>query len=150
MGADQIYHGVDLIEIDRVSHAITRWGALFLQRVFTDQEIADCNGRTSSFAARFAAKEAAAKALGAGLRGVGAGDAAAVGWRDIEVVRAPSGQPFLRLHRRAAERAAALGWRAISVSLSHGRDTAVASVVALGAPLAGSSPSVPSHSDMVE
>ena len=150
MEAGQIYHGVDLVEIDRVANAVTRWGNSFLQRVFTAREIADCNGRSASFAARFAAKEAAAKALGAGLRGVGAGDAETVGWRDIEVVRAPSGQPLLRLHGRAAARSAALGWHAVSVSLSHGRDTAIASVVALGTGTADPPDVRGGDSDMVE
>ena len=94
--------------------------------------MADAGGRATSLAARFAAKEAAGKALGSGLRGLGAG-AGAVALREIEVVRAPGGQPSLRLHGRAAERAAVLGWQAVTVSLSHTRRMAIASVVALSA-----------------
>src|SRR5688500_3873269 len=104
MTAELVYHGIDLVEVERIAHAATRWGDHFLRRVFSEQELLDANGRATSLAARFAAKEAAAKALGAGIRGVGAGDAAGitgVGWHDIEVERLPSGQPRLRLYGRA-------------------------------------------------
>jgi holo-[acyl-carrier protein] synthase len=137
VSGEQVYTGIDIVDIDRIAQAVTRWGNSFLRRVFTDQELVDSNDRFSSLAARFAAKEAAAKALGAGLRGVGANAEAhvvAVGWRDIEVVRAPSGQPSLRLHGRAAARAAALGWISTALSLSHAQNAAVASVVALAGP----------------
>ena len=137
MGQDVLHHGVDIIDIDRIAQAVRRWGNAFLQRVFTSQELVDANGRASSLAARFAAKEATAKALGAGIQGIGAGlsgGVVAVGWRDIEVVRLPTGQPTLHLRGRAAERAAVLGWRSVSLSLSHARDAAIASVVAIAAP----------------
>lgn len=132
-----VYHGVDLVEVDRIAQAVTRWGHRFLERVFTSGELRDAGGRIASLAARFAAKEAAAKALGAGLRGLGAPSGATpvpVGWHEIEVVRLPTGQPSLQLHGRAGERAAALGWHSISISLSHTRANAMASVVALGRP----------------
>jgi holo-[acyl-carrier protein] synthase len=132
-----IYHGVDLVDIDRITHAVTRWGDHFLQRVFTVREIADANGRSASLAVRFAAKEATAKALGIGLRGLGgarAGLPAPAGWLEIEVVRRPSGQPTLHLTGRAAERALELGWRSTALSLSHARHSAIASVVALTEP----------------
>lgn len=131
----RIYTGIDIVEIDRIADAVTRWGDHFLRRVFTPGELVDCGGRVSSLAARFAAKEAAAKALGAGLRGVGMkADASVVaaGWHEIEVARAPTGQPQLLLHGRAAEQARTLGWSSTALSLSHGRDAAVASVVAIG------------------
>ncbi len=137
MSAPQVYTGVDIVDIERIEQAITRWGERFLRRIFTPQERADARGRAASLAARFAAKEAAAKALGTGVRGVGGGAAGAgetIGWHDIEVVRAPTGQPFLRLHRGAAARAAALGWTSTALSLSHARTSAVASVVALAHP----------------
>ena len=137
MGQDVLHHGVDIVDIDRIAQAVTRWGNAFLQRVFTSQELVDANGRASSLAARFAAKEATAKALGAGIQGIGAGPSGgvvAVGWHDIEVVRLPTGQPVLRLQGRAAKRAAVLGWRSVSLSLSHARNTAIASVVAIAAP----------------
>ncbi len=137
MGGSTICHGIDIVDIERIAQAAARWGDRFLRRVFTDGELSASNGRASSLAARFAAKEAAAKALGVGLRGLGAPSSKSttgVAWRDIEVVRAPSGQPILRLSGRAAERAAELGWQAVSLSLSHTHHVAVASVVALAAP----------------
>jgi holo-[acyl-carrier protein] synthase len=132
-----IYHGIDLVDIDRITQAIARWGEHFLQRVFTAREIADAGGRHASLAARFAAKEATAKALGIGLRGPGGarpGRPAPAGWREIEVVRGASGQPSLRLHGRAAKRAAELGWHSTALSLSHARHSAIASVVAVAEP----------------
>ena len=136
MGDSSVYHGIDIVEIDRISHAITRWGDKFLRRVFTERELADAAGRTSSLAARFAAKEAAAKALGVGVRGLGARrkavDRRPVGWHEIEVVRTASGRPRLQLYGRAAERARALGWHSTALSMSHARSAAVASVTALG------------------
>ena len=134
MGGSSICHGIDLVEIERIAQAVTRWGDRFLRRVFTAAELSAAEGRVDSLAARFAAKEAAAKALGVGLRGLGgahAERAQGVAWHEIEVVRAPTGQPALRLAGRAADRAAELGWHAVALSLSHTRQAAVASVVAL-------------------
>lgn len=131
----RLYHGIDIVETSRIAQAATRWGNRFLQRVFTPQELSDCGGRAPSLAARWAAKEATAKALGVGLRGIGAhavvGDQA-VGWLDIEVQRGPRGEPSLQLHGTAAVQAEALGWQSMVVSLSHTGDIAMASVVALG------------------
>ena len=110
--------GVDIVEIDRVAGVLARYGDRFLRRVFTPGEIAYCRGRAPNLAARFAAKEAVMKALGTGFRGVG--------WRDVEVVRAPSGAPSPRLHGRARRRAARLGVAEIAISLSHSRDYALA------------------------
>ncbi len=113
--------GVDIVEIDRIANAVTRWGERFLSRVYTEGELAYCQGRAERLAARFAAKEAVMKALGTGLRGVG--------WREVEVVR-PRGQaPTIALHGRAIDRARALGFQQLAVSLSHSRAYAVASVV---------------------
>lgn len=114
--------GVDFIEIDRVAGVLRRYGARFLRRVFTPGEIAYCRGRAPNLAARFAAKEAVMKSLGTGFRGVG--------WRDIEVVRAPSGAPGARLHGRARRRAERLGVTEIAISLSHSRGFAMAVAVA--------------------
>lgn len=147
-----IYHGIDLVEVDRVGHAIARWGSRFLQRVFTHREIADCGGRRPSLAARFAAKEAVAKALGTGLRGLGAkpgGNARAAAWREIEVVRLPGGRPALFLHGSAAGLAAGLGWSTISISLTHTRSFAIASVVVLGSTHAPPAPE-PGQGPMVQ
>ncbi len=148
-----VYHGVDIVDIDRIVKAVSRWGNHFLQRVFTQQELDDARGRTSSLAVRFAAKEAVAKALGVGLRGIGArpqSRESAVSWREIEVVRQPGGQPALRLHGRAAQHAAELRWQQTSISLSHARHTAVASVVAIAFPDHEPPPAVKPESAMVE
>ena len=114
--------GVDFIEIDRVAGLLARYGDRFLRRVFTPGEIAYCRGRAPNLAARFAAKEAVMKSLGTGFRGVG--------WRDVEVVRAPSGAPSPRLHGRARRRAERLGVTQIAISLSHSRGYAMVVAVA--------------------
>ncbi len=133
-----LYTGVDIVEIDRIERAITRWGERFLLRVYTTEERAACGAALHSLAARWAAKEAAAKALGVGLAGFGAaatiGLGQAIRWTDLEIQRGPSGQPMLILHRSAAQRAAMLRWRSVALSLSHSRDYAVAFVVAQAEP----------------
>jgi holo-[acyl-carrier protein] synthase len=113
--------GVDIIEIERIAQSIERFGDLFLNRVYTESELVYCNGRISSLAARWAAKEATAKALGTGI-----GD---VGWREIEVVCEFNGRPVLQLHGAAVELAAQLGIAEFAISLSHTKDYAVAFVV---------------------
>jgi holo-[acyl-carrier protein] synthase len=117
--------GTDLIEIERVQQSIDRFGDRFLQRVYTEGEIAYCLQKTrhsgESFAARFAAKEAGAKALGTGIsRGVS--------WKEIEVTREPGERPKLRFSGRAAERAHAMGVRNVQLSLTHSRQVAMAVV----------------------
>ena len=114
--------GVDIVEIPRVQGVLARYGQRFLERIFTQGEIAYCRGRAPNLAARFAAKEATMKALGTGTRGVG--------WKDIEVLRRESGEPHIRLRGRAEERAQRLGVMEISLSLSHCQEYAVAFVVA--------------------
>ena len=111
--------GVDIIEIERIEGAISRHGSRFLERIYTPDEIQQCAGRAASLAARFAAKEAAFKTLGARL-----------GWREVEVHRERGGKPRLVLHARAAQVADSLGLKVWSVSLSHSRGNAVAVVVA--------------------
>ncbi|MBI4886026.1 MAG: holo-ACP synthase [Acidobacteria bacterium] len=118
--------GLDATEISRIASAIERYGDRFVRRVFTDEEIAYCRRKrdiASSFAARFAAKEAAMKALGTGhSRGVF--------WRGIEVFRR-SGPPQLRFHDGAAARCAALGATGSLLTLTHSRDLAIAHVLLL-------------------
>ncbi len=118
--------GIDLSEIERIQAAVTRFGDRFLNRIFTPAEIRYCRRKqrnaAESLAARFAAKEAGAKALGTGM-------AKGVSWREIEVTHLPGGRPALIFHGRAAERAAAMGVTAAHLSLSHGRELAIASVV---------------------
>lgn len=114
--------GVDFIEIERIAGVLDRYGDRFLRRVFTPGEIAYCRRRAPNLAARFAAKEAVMKSLGTGFRGVG--------WRDVEVVRAPSGAPSPRLHGRALRRAERLGITEIAISLSHSRGYAMVVAIA--------------------
>jgi holo-[acyl-carrier protein] synthase len=120
--------GVDLIEVERIAHSIERFGERFLRRVYTDHEITYCQGRRASaesFAARFAAKEAGAKALGTGIsRGVT--------WNEFQVARNPGGRPVLELQGRAALLAKELGVRAISLSLTHTSSLAMATVLMEG------------------
>ena len=121
--------GVDLIEVERIARSIERYGERFLRRIYTDHEIAYCSGRkragAESFAARFAAKEAGAKALGTGIsRGVT--------WTEFEVERQPGGRPVLELRGRAALLARELGVKTISLSLTHTGSLAMASVVMEG------------------
>jgi holo-[acyl-carrier protein] synthase len=117
--------GTDLIETGRVEASIARFGERFLERIFSPEEIAYCQRKKNaaeSFAARFAAKEAGAKALGTGIsRGVT--------WREFEVNREASGKPSLHLSGRAAELAGAMGVRRIQLSLTHSREFALAVVV---------------------
>ena len=117
--------GLDIAEIDRIEAAITRHGAPFLERVFTPGEVAYCERYRNKFeryAARFAAKEAAMKALGTGWR-------RGVRWRDIEVTREPSGKPTLRLEGIAKQVAEALGVKNISLTITHSGNWALAEVI---------------------
>ncbi len=119
--------GVDLVEIARVERALSRHGDRFLERVFTPAEVLYCRARPAELAARFAAKEAVAKALGVGMRMM-ARDG--IGWREAEIVGDLRGKPLVRLHGRAAERAEELGLTEWAVSLSHTHEHAIAFVVA--------------------
>jgi holo-[acyl-carrier protein] synthase len=120
--------GIDATDIDRITQAITRYGDRFLRRVFTDGEMAYCNRRREPaihFAARFAAKEAAMKALGTG-------HSQNVLWRGIEVIRR-GGPPQLQFHGGAEKRFAALGARSSLLTLTHSQHLALAQVLLLGA-----------------
>ena len=116
--------GVDLIDIARIREAIERHGEKFMARVFTQTEQVECAGRVSSLAARFAAKEAVAKALGVGI-----GD---VSWVDIEIKSDENKAPYLVLHGAGERLAKKLGLTNWSVSLSHTDEQAIAFVVAAG------------------
>ncbi len=107
--------GTDLVEIERLRASLARFGPRFLERVFTPGERAYAAGKRfpeQNFAARFAAKEAAAKALGTGL-------SQGIGWQELEVARAPGGAPRLMLHGRAEALARELGVARSSLSLTH-------------------------------
>jgi holo-[acyl-carrier protein] synthase len=119
--------GIDIIKIERIAATLRRFGDRFSRRVLTDGERRYVRGRPQNFAGRWAAKEAVSKVLGLGVRGVG--------WRDIEIDRLPTGQPSVRLHGRARERAEQLGMSRVAVSISHEDDFAVA--IAFGVRTAG-------------
>jgi holo-[acyl-carrier protein] synthase len=117
--------GLDIAEVDRIEAAIRRHGAPFLERLYTPSEVAYCESYKDKFeryAARFAAKEAAMKALGTGWsRGVR--------WRDIEVAREPSGKPTIRLEGIAQQIAQRMGVKNISLSITHSGNLALAQVI---------------------
>jgi holo-[acyl-carrier protein] synthase len=121
--------GIDIIEVERIRAALARHGARFGRRVLTTAEAAYVRDRPENFAGRWAAKEAVSKVLGLGVRGVG--------WREIEIVRLPTGQPSVRLHDRALRRAEQLGMSRVAVSISHERSFAVA--IAFGIRTSGGS-----------
>ena len=117
--------GIDLVEIGRIQQSMDRYGSRFLNRVYTGAEQAYCLRKrkaAESFAARFAAKEAGAKALGTGIRN-------GVSWLEIEVVSEASGRPTIQYHGRAAQFAARLGVSRAALSITHTADLAMASVV---------------------
>lgn len=117
--------GIDLTEIPRIQQSLDRYGQRFLNRVYTPAEQAYCLRKrkaAESLAARFAAKEAGAKALGTGI-------SHGVSWLEIEVVREPSGRPTLVFHGRAAEFARRLAATRASLSLTHTDALAMASVL---------------------
>ena len=119
--------GIDIIKVERIRAALERFGPRFSRRVLTDAEQRYVRDRPETMAGRWAAKEAVSKVLGLGVRGIG--------WRDIEIERLPTGQPSVRLHGRAEQRAAQLRMDRIAVSISHESDYAVA--IAYGVRLAG-------------
>ena len=117
--------GIDIAEIDRIEAAITRYGAPFIERLFTPSEASYCEShrnRYERYAGRFAVKEAAMKALGTGWRH-------GIRWRDIEVTREPSGKPTLRLEGVARQFADRLGVKNITVTITHSGNLALAQVV---------------------
>jgi holo-[acyl-carrier protein] synthase len=117
--------GIDIAEVPRIRHSIERFGDRFLKRIYTAGEIRYCDSkanRVERYAARFAAKEAAMKALGTGW-------SHGVRWRDCEVVRLPGGRPSITFHGKAAEFAARLGMKNAALSLSHTAEQAIAQVI---------------------
>ncbi len=117
--------GIDMVEIGRIQQTMDRYGKRFLDRVYTEGEQAYCLRKkkaAESLAARFAAKEAGAKALGTGI-------SFGVSWLEFEVVREPSGRPALKFHGRAAQIAGHLGVARAALSITHTGALAMASVV---------------------
>ena len=119
--------GTDIVEIVRIGQMIERHGELFLQRVYTEQEIKYCQRRKEAiqhYAGRWAAKEAVMKTLGTGFtRGVG--------WRDIEVVNRQSGRPVIEITGGAQKVALGLGIDEFLITISHCRAYATATAIAL-------------------
>lgn len=127
--------GMDVVEIERITHSLERFGRRFLQKILTpaEEQALDARGLhlespataktlASTVAARFAAKEAAVKALGTGFT-------LGIGMHHIEIHSLPSGQPQILLHGPAAQRMAALSATKAHISLTHSRDTAAAVVI---------------------
>jgi holo-[acyl-carrier protein] synthase len=118
---NELHSGIDIIEIDRIQNVLRKHPERFLRKIFTEYEINYCRGRATQLAARFASKEAAMKALGTGVRGVG--------WREVEVQRLRSGKPYIILHGRAKKRAGSMGIKKIELSISHSKNLATAMVI---------------------
>jgi holo-[acyl-carrier protein] synthase len=118
--------GIDLVEVDRVASVLRRHPERFLTRHFTRRERDQCGRDPMQLAARWAAKEAASKALGTGI--------GPVRWREMEIVCDATGAPHLNLTGAAEARAAAIGLTRWSVSMSHTRGHAAAVVAAIGPP----------------
>jgi holo-[acyl-carrier protein] synthase len=116
--------GVDIIEIERFSSAYQRYHGRLLQRIFTSVELAENGENMSSLAARFAAKEAVAKAFGTGI--------GQISWHDIEICRGSLGEPVLHLHGAAQQLAENDQLDTWSISLSHSQNYAIAFAVAMG------------------
>ena len=117
--------GIDITEVPRIAAAIARHGERFLQRVFTAAEIRYCESKRNKverYAARFAAKEAAMKAIGTGWR-------QGVAWKEIEIGREPGGRPTVVFSGRVKQHAERLGAKRASLSLTHTADTAMAQVI---------------------
>lgn len=120
---NSISTGVDLVEVDRFINLDPRIKKRFFRRVFTPQELSDPNQSMQHLAGKFAAKEAASKALGCGI-GI-------VSWQELEILNDPNGRPELILHAHAQQVAAQSGWSTWSLSISHTRTHALAFVTAL-------------------
>ena len=126
MTFSDIETGIDIIEVGRIREALARWGDRFEQRVYTEGERAYCRSRGRpymSFAGRFAAKEAAMKALGTGWNGVH--------WKEIEVVRPRGERPTIHFNGRAQLRFDQMGGVGARLSISHTEEHAIAEVLLL-------------------
>ncbi|MBN1689549.1 MAG: holo-ACP synthase [Dehalococcoidia bacterium] len=113
--------GVDIIEIQRIHQAVERWQDTFLKRIYSEAELTYCREMYGSLAARFAAKEAVVKVLGAGATGLS--------YREIEILSTANGAPYVKLHGNTLNQAGKLGLREVSISMSHCKEYAVAFAV---------------------
>ena len=120
--------GMDIVETKRIAESLERFGDRFLHRIFLEDEVAYAKSMKFPhlhLAARFAAKEAISKAFGTGI-------GKELGWRDMEIVREPSGAPRVVLHGKAEAFAQARGVKEIHVSLSHTAEYGAANAVIVG------------------
>ncbi len=127
-GAQILGTGVDIVETARIQSSLDEFGERFLNRCFWPDEVAYCNGMkfpALHFAARFAAKEALSKAFGTGI-------GHQLGWKDMEIRKRESGEPFVVLHGKGADLAKGRGVTEVFVSLSHCKDYAAAHAVVVG------------------
>jgi holo-[acyl-carrier protein] synthase len=127
-GAQILGTGVDIVETARIRDSLDRFGERFLNRCFWPEEVAYCNGMkfpALHIAARFAAKEAISKAFGTGI-------GHQLGWKDMEIRKRESGEPYAVLHGKGAELAATRDVTQVFVSLSHCKDYAAAHAVIVG------------------
>jgi len=135
-GTNVLGTGVDIVETARIQDSLDKFGERFLNRCFWPDEVAYCNGMkfpALHIAARFAAKEAISKAFGTGI-------GHQLGWKDMEIRKRESGEPYAVLHGKGTELASARGVTEVFVSLSHCKDYAAAQAVIVGrAPSAGAS-----------
>lgn len=113
--------GVDIVEIERIKHAISIYHDVFLNRVYTNSELNYCKNMPSRLAARFAAKEAVMKVLGIGALGMN--------WREIEVISADNHAPEIQLYGKIRDKASVAGITGLSLSLSHEKKYAIACVI---------------------
>ena len=119
--------GTDIIECDRIGQMLTRHGERFTSHVYTDAEFQYCSGKkiaVQHFAGRWAAKESVLKALGTGW-------ANGISWTDVEVVIQTGGKPTIRLYREAALRGTRLGISEVLISISHCKEYATATAIAV-------------------
>ena len=110
--------GIDIIEIQRIQQAVNRWQGAFLNRIYSKAELEYCGSRHSSLAARFAAKEAVVKTLGARVGGLN--------YQEIEVLTGENGEPYVKLSGNTLKQAGELGLTGVSISMSHCKEYAVA------------------------
>jgi holo-[acyl-carrier protein] synthase len=130
-GVQIIGTGVDIVETGRIRDSLDKFGERFLNRCFWPEEVAYCQGMkfpALHLAARFAAKEAISKAFGTGI-------GHQLGWKDMEIRKRESGEPYAVLHGKGAELAEARGVMEVFVSLSHCKEYAAAQAVVVGRPL---------------
>ena len=120
-----IHVGIDIIEVQRIEDAVSRWKDAFLKRLYTEEELKYCQGLYPSLAAHFATKESVMKALNTGF--------AAIGWRDIEIMHGENGAPLIRLSGNARRLAEEKGIIEFSISMAHCKEYAIALAVGYAA-----------------